>query len=481
MNIYLKNHDYSYEVQSMLQIFFPNLKFILISDLDLGRGYDFIVISEFLSGSNIFETSIVENNVIVRKERAEVVDDNFKRALKISIFRTLCLYTNKVPKWGILTGIRPTKLVYDMLDIKKDKEIVEHLVKTYMVHPEKAELAVTVAKNEKSILNKNNDDGYHLYISIPFCKTKCVYCSFTSFSLDKYEKQGMTDIYVEMLVKELKENAPLFKGRRLKTIYIGGGTPSSITAKQIEEILQTVETYYDLSSLLEYTFEAGRADTITKEKLEVLRKYKVNRISINPQTMKDETLNRINRSHTVQEFLDVYAMILDFGFEVINVDLIFGLVGESYLDFEESLKQVIDLKPHCITIHTLSVKRGAILKDTYGNDEIFESMAEEELRTLPLMGLTKNGYVPYYLYRQKNMIGTSSLENIGFSKPDLECVYNVISMEEIEDVVAFGAGATSKRVFDDMSIERVFNMVSVEEYINRIDEMIERKRDLYTR
>ncbi len=481
MNIYLKNHEYSYEVQSMVQIFFPNIRFNILKEFDLARGYDFIVVSEFLSSSNIFETSIIENNVIARKEQSEVIGENFKRALKISVFKTLSLYTNKVPKWGILTGIRPTKLVYDMLDTKTDKEIAEHLVKTYLVDAEKAELTVTVAKNEKIVLNKNGDKGYHMYISIPFCKTKCVYCSFTSFSLSKYEKTGMTDVYVDMLIKELKENAILFKGKRLKTIYIGGGTPSSIKASQIEEILKTVESYYDLSNLLEYTFEAGRADTITRDKLEVLRKFKVNRISINPQTMKDETLDLINRSHTVKEFLDVYNMILELGFEIVNVDLIFGLVGENYNDFEESLKQVIDLNPDCITIHTLSVKRGAVLKDKYDNSELYEGMAEEDLRTLPLSGLTKKGYIPYYLYRQKNMIGTSSLENIGFSKPNLECVYNVISMEEIEDVVAFGAGATSKRVFEDMTIDRVFNMVSVEEYIDRIDEMIERKRDLYTR
>ncbi|MFV0519501.1 MAG: coproporphyrinogen dehydrogenase HemZ [Lachnospirales bacterium] len=480
MNIFLKNHSYFYEVQSVLQIFFPNIIYNQLENENNFLLYDFLLVSEYIESENSFETIIYEKGKKLNVEKVLIIYKNNKRALKISTYKALCLYSKMTPKWGILTGIRPTKILYNYLDTLEDIELENHLIDNYLIDKEKATLTRIVAKKEKMILEKDKEEGYHMYINIPFCKTKCIYCSFTSFSIDKYEKNGMSSVYVDNLIKELEENSNLFSQRKLKSIYIGGGTPSSIATYDIDKLLKTIEKNYDLSNLLEYTFEAGRADTITFDKLNVLKKYKVNRISINPQTMNNDTLKAINRNHSVEDFLNVYNLIKSLDFEIVNVDLIYGLVGENMKDFKKSLGDVMKLEPESITIHTLSVKRGSTLKDKYDNNEIYKRKEIVDTETLPLNLLFEKEYSPYYLYRQKNMIGNSSLENTGFSKKGFECLYNVISMEETEDIVGFGAGATSKRCFENNRLERTFNVVGVEEYILRIDEMIERKRELFT-
>ncbi len=481
MEIYLKNHKYKYEVQSTLQIFYPNVKFQYIEQYDVNETYEFLVMSKYDNIQNTFETIIIVNGKEESSIIQEVLDDKVKRWLKISIFKALVSYTKYKPKWGILSGIKPTKIVYDLINKNTDEEIIKYLENSYLLSNDKANLTLEVAKKEREVLQKNyseKDDGYHMYIGIPFCKSKCNYCSFTSFKIDKYVNSGQDEVYVNALIKEITETKHLFKYKKLKSIYIGGGTPSSITHNQIEKILQCVVSSFDLSHCVEFSFEAGRADTITIEKLEVLKKYNVNRIAINPQSMNDKTLNVINRTHTVLDFVNCYNMAKSLNFDNINIDLIFGLTSENYDDFLYSVKEVINLNPDSITIHTLAVKRGATIQQKMDNKEIFEEIDFKEVNGLPVDLLKNNDYIPYYMYRQKNMVGTSNFENLGFSKNGKECLYNIITMEEKEDIVAFGAGSTSRKILDG-NVERTFNVTGVEEYILRIDEMINRKKDFY--
>ncbi len=477
MQILLNNHSFSYEVRSILQIFYPNVKYQILNSIYEKNENDFLLVSTMVD--NTFKTDIYYNNSLKSTFTVKVLDKRpIKYYLKISLFKALVMYTNKEPKWGILTGIKPTKIVYDMISQDDDERIISYLQDIYLLDKSKAELTLSVAKREKSVLVENSKvDGYHMYIGIPFCKSKCNYCSFTSFKIDKYTRLGLDEKYISNLIYEISTCSKFFKNRKLKSIYIGGGTPSSISANLIEKLLICINENFDLSSCVEISFEAGRADTITLEKLEVLKKYSITRIAINPQTMNNNTLSKINRNHSIDDFINVYNLAKKCGFDNINLDLIFGLTGETYEDFLYSVDEAVKLNPDSITIHTLSVKRGATIKDSLNNKEIY-NIVDYHHKTLPIKDIEKKGFYPYYMYRQKNMIGDSNFENIGFSKEGKECLYNIVTMEEKEDIVAFGAGATSRKILDD-SVERSFNVTGVEEYINRIDEMITRKKELY--
>ncbi len=482
MLIYLINHNFSYETQSALQIFFPNEKFqISNSSFNLEKNKNFALVSRFCN--NCFTTEIYNQNKILYTSKEKVLNLQLEKYyLRLSIFKCLSKFTNRKPKWGILSGIKPTKIIYDLLDEKDDEFILKYLMETHLLDYSKALLTLEVAKSEKKVLSNNSKcKGYHMYIGIPFCKSKCNYCSFTSFKIDKYVNLGLDEIYVEKLIKEIINTKPLFQEINLKSIYIGGGTPTSISAKQMEKILKCITENFDLSNCKEISYEAGRADTITKEKLLILKKYNVTRIAINPQTMNNSTLEKINRTHSVEDFLNVFNLAKQINFDNINIDLIFGLTGESYNDFLYSVKEVVKLNPDSITIHTLAVKRGASLKEDLSNDEIFKSFNYEDVKQLPIENMKDKGFYPYYMYRQKNMVGGSNFENIGFSKINKECLYNIITMEEKEDIVAFGAGATSRKILKDGSVQRAFNVTGVEEYIERIDEMIQRKVKLYNK
>ncbi|MFV0441364.1 MAG: coproporphyrinogen dehydrogenase HemZ [Lachnospirales bacterium] len=481
MHIFLRNHDFFHATNSVLQIFFSNVRFTNLKEIDLFKGYDFLILVDYVENLNSFETSVIVENNVVTKVTEMCKDTNVKHWLKISMYKCLCLYTNKVPKWGILTGIRPTKKIYKYIDVISDEKIVDMLSEKYLVDKEKARLTIEVARNEQKVLHRLDENGAHIYISIPFCISRCVYCSFTSFSYQKYDKLGLVDKYVDCLIKELKESAYLFKDKKIVTVYVGGGTPTTLSATNIEKMLKAIVENYDLSHLLEFTYEAGRADTFTRDKLVVLKNFGVNRISINPQSMKQETLHAINRTHSIEEFMWAYDLAREFKFPIINVDIIFGLAGENFQDFSNTLKKVLDLNPECVTIHTLAVKKGSALKEFYQSDEIFASISKKEISNLPLSMLVDKYYIPYYLYRQKNMVGNSSLENIGYSKPGCECIYNIISMEETENIIGFGAGAVTKRIFSDNTIDRAFNVSNIHDYVERTDEMIERKVELYTR
>jgi oxygen-independent coproporphyrinogen-3 oxidase len=400
-----------------------------------------------------------------------------KSALKRLLYGLLSQDTGKTLPWGTLTGIRPTKIAMGLIEEgMSDEDTAACMEKEYLVSEKKAKLSVEIAEREKYVLrNIDYQNGYSLYVGIPFCPTTCLYCSFTSYPLGRYGKRA--DEYVAAVEKELAYTAEAFKDKKLNTVYFGGGTPTTLTAEQLDHVLTFIEEHFDFQYLQEFTVEAGRPDSITREKLEVLRKHKISRISINPQTMKQATLDLIGRHHTVDQIRETYYLARELGFDNINMDLILGLPGETIEDVQATMEELKVLKPDNITVHSLAIKRAARLNIFWEQYAHMTMENSDETMAVAADAAASLGMKPYYLYRQKNMAG--NLENVGFAKPGLEGIYNILIMEEKQSIVACGAGATTKAVFPDGRIERADNVKDIEQYLARVDEMIERKRKLY--
>ncbi len=397
-----------------------------------------------------------------------------KNVVKQLFYRMLTERTGHELPWGSLTGIRPTKIALSRLEEGwKEEEIRSFMKKNYLASDEKIDLSIEIAAREKMLLEPlDYDRGYSLYVGIPFCPTTCLYCSFTSYPISKWK--GRTGLYLEALFKEMEYVADKMKGRPLDTIYFGGGTPTALPAEDIDAILTKLDQLFDTENALEFTVEAGRPDSITEEKLRVLRDHGITRISINPQTMNQKTLDLIGRRHTVEMVKEKFLMARELGFDNINMDLIMGLPEEDLDDVRHTLEEIEALRPDSLTVHSLAIKRAARLnmfKEEYGGLKINNTpemiaMSEDCARRL--------GMEPYYLYRQKNMAG--NFENVGYSLPGKACIYNILIMEELQTIAACGAGTTTKVVFPaENRRERCENVKEVEQYISRIDEMIGRK------
>ncbi len=390
--------------------------------------------------------------------------------IKRELYQILSEKTGKTLPWGTLTGVRPTKLIYRETQKGRSKEeIRKELKESFFVSDEKIALATEVAGLEKDLL-RFAERGYSLYIGIPFCPSVCAYCTFSSSRYDS-EKERIGE-YLNALRTELAAIRKIAEGR-LHTIYIGGGTPSALSEKEIEELLTMIEDLFPTEDVLEYTFEAGRPDTITKEKLGIVSSHAVDRISINPQTMKEETLRKIGRSHTVKEIRDAYALARECGFENINMDLILGLPDEDEGDVLRSVEEVCAMSPESITVHSLAYKRASRFFQEMGLSGLrFGNEAEQMDQVYAL--LKQHSYHPYYLYRQKNMRG--NLENVGFAKRGKESLYNCLIMEEIETIYAAGAGATSKFVGRNGAIKRVIAPKDITTYLAAVPALNEKKR-----
>ena len=375
----------------------------------------------------------------------------------------------------MLTGIRPTKIVYSLIEKgMSDEQSAAYLTEHYKVSRRKALLAVSIANKEKMILDKiDYKDGYSLYIGIPFCPTTCLYCSFTSYPIALFKKK--TDMYLDCLIKELQYVSKRFNGKHPDTVYIGGGTPTTLEANQLDRLLTEIENNFDVSEVLEFTVEAGRPDSVDAEKFEVLRKHGIDRISINPQTMNQKTLDLIGRKHTVDDVCRAFSLARSAGFGNINMDIIVGLPGETKEDVCYTLERIKEMKPDSLTVHSLALKRAAklnIKKDDYSGYAIENT---DEIISMTMDYAKDMGLFPYYMYRQKNMAG--NFENVGYSKEGKEGIYNILIMEEKQTITAVGAGASTKLVFPyNGRIERVENVKDVNTYMERIDDMIERKR-----
>ena len=387
-----------------------------------------------------------------------------KRHYKNHLYEVLSTISGKKLPWGSLTGVRPTKFARDLIDRGEVKShlISEILSKDYHVSQDKAKLAVQILKNQRCIIK--NDKLIDLFINIPICPTRCNYCSFISNEL--WTVKDKVDTYLDCVIKELEAVKKLIAEKYyiVRTIYIGGGTPSVLTEKQLERLLAAIGYW-----VTEFTVECGRADTITREKLEILKKYGVTRISINPQTFCESTLKKIGRKTTNQQVLDAYMLAMEYDF-VVNMDIIAGLGEERLRTFKSTIKTLLELYPHNITVHTLSIKNAAQIR----GQEIKNATDVPKMVDFAQQTLLANGYKPYYLYRQKHQLG--GLENVGYFRDDNVCIFNVDSMEDVSSVIAVGAGAISKRVFNlENRIEREPNCKFINDYIDRIDEMIEKK------
>lgn len=399
-----------------------------------------------------------------------------KDEFKAFLYRFLSEKTGKTLPWGNLTGIRPTKIALTMLEQgKSEEEIHRFLREKHFVTKEKAGLGIDIAKREKRILEQlHYEDGYSLYIGIPFCPTTCLYCSFTSYPICSWKER--VGEYLAALEKEIEFTAEIYRDKKLDTIYIGGGTPTTLMPEESERLLKTLEGAFDLTYLKEFTVEAGRADSITKEKLEVLKHHPVTRISVNPQTMKDKTLKLIGRQHTVEQVREAFRLTRETGFDNINMDMILGLPGETKEDVADTVEEIKELSPDSLTVHSLAVKRASRLREWVEKNGISSIRNTDEIMEIAADGAKAMAMKPYYLYRQKNMSG--NFENVGYAKEGKYGLYNILIMEEKQTIVALGAGSISKRIYPDGRIERRENVKEVSQYIERIDEMIERKRVL---
>lgn len=402
-----------------------------------------------------------------------------KKELKKQIYRVMHELTKAELPWGALTGIRPTKLIVTMIEAAPDvtdEEITSFLKENYYVTDEKAALGIQIARREIKLLEKiDYEEGYSLYIGIPFCPTTCLYCSFTSYPIGAYTKKA--DDYVTALLKEISYASARFADRKLNSIYIGGGTPTTLEPEQLDRLLHAVRDSFDFSHNQEFTVEAGRPDSITPEKLAVLLKHGVTRISINPQTMSQKTLDLIGRYHTVEQVKETFQLARKMGFDNINMDFIVGLPGETMEDIRFSMEEVQKLNPDSLTIHSLAIKRAARLNIMREQYKDFTIENNEQIMELCAAAAENMGMTPYYMYRQKNIAG--NMENVGYARTGRAGIYNILIMEEKQTIVALGAGSVTKRIYPDGRIERCANVKDVGQYIDRIDEMIERKENLF--
>ena len=480
----LNKENFEYDVQALVKAFYPEEQVtVLTPETREDRRRE-------MAGKARLKIEIKEDGaeLVLDGEscsfRQEIANRGFKDGFKRFLYNVLSRATGKTLPWGNLTGIRPTKIAYGMLEQgRSDKYILEYYRQNHYVSQEKAELSLEIAKREKKLLSGiHYHGGYSLYIGIPFCPTTCLYCSFTSFPIAGYRE--LVDKYLDCLIREMELMAHGMKGQILDSVYIGGGTPTTLEPEQLDRLLTKLKSLFDFSTVQEFTVEAGRADSITEEKLKVLYAHGVSRISVNPQTMKQETLDVIGRRASVKQVEQAYALARKVGFDNINMDLILGLPGELEADVQHTVDRVVELAPDSLTVHSLAIKRASKLNQWIQENGSAMLHNTDETMAIAAEGARQLGLVPYYLYRQKNMSG--NFENVGYAREGKLGLYNILIMEEVQTIVALGAGSITKKVSrraaDDGSesilIERCENVKEVTLYIEKIDEMIVRKQKL---
>lgn len=408
-------------------------------------------------------------------DRSRKIGKTEKNAIKRFLYGELRKYTGQAPDWGILTGVRPVKMAGEMLEeVQSAANVKEILMEEYCLSPEKADLLLNISSLQTELLGPSPKGAIGLYLGIPFCPTRCIYCSFTS----NQAKDDRIKNYLTALHQEICFTAEEM-GKKTwfpETMYIGGGTPTTLSADDLNDLLAHLHHSFDLTRLREFTVEAGRPDTITFEKLQAMKRWGVGRISINPQSMNDKTLKMIGRTHSPEDIVKAFHLARTAGIPVINADIIAGLPGEDAKDFERTLKILLALEPENITVHTLAVKRASRLKEIESDYHYHQGQRVREMLAVSRKMLSSAGYEPYYLYRQKQMSG--NFENVGYAKPGTEGIYNIRIMEERQTIIALGAGGMSKVYYpEENRLERIANVSNYEIYIERLDEMLQRKTD----
>lgn len=476
MQIIINNHPFRYEMENIARMFFHSKQLEIKYDIFEPVG-DYVLTE--IRDDEIFVKVSAEDKTAENREKLRAKGESQTEwQMAALLYDCLSSLSGKTQKWGLLTGVRPTRLVHRMLDDNKSiPQIREKFINEYKVSEQKFRLLWQTAMAERPIISASQPRDFSLYISIPFCPSRCNYCSFVSASVERFA--SVIPSYVEHLAKEIEFTAEIAKnaGLSLKCVYFGGGTPTTLSANELEFLMGKIGDCFDLSDLNEYTVEAGRPDTVTLEKLLVLKKMGADRISINPQTFNDEVLKTIGRRHTTDETIKAYELAREVGFKTINMDLIAGLSGDSFESFCGSLDRAVGLSPENITLHTLTVKRAADLSQSAKTTfESGESLAEK------MVGASFDyfyggGYAPYYMYRQKGTL--SNLENVGYCKKGHEGYYNIYIMDEVQSILALGAGAVTKlKAPNNQEINRIFNYKYPAEYINGFENIINRKREV---
>ena len=470
MNLYVKNHNFWFELENLTRLFFPNEKINVFKTFDsIEQPYIYTEVSDKVKievSINNFQESLV----------ADKTDDNELTSAQL-LYKLLCQYSGYTQPWGVLTGVRPVKLFRRLCEELGEEGARNKFAYEFYVSKEKLELAELTEKNEKKILNLSRPESFSLYVGIPFCPSRCSYCSFVMSSVERAKK--LIEPYTELLCEEIKATAQIASnlGLRLETVYFGGGTPTTLNAEQLDRVLKTVTNSFDMSTCREFTVEAGRPDTIDKERLCALKENKVDRISINPQTVNDNVLREIGRKHTSEQFFNAFELARKCGFDNINTDLIAGLPTDTLDSFVNSLDSIRALSPECITVHTLCMKRAATLTNIGTTLNREDAETARKMLEYTQKKLTSDEYIPYYMYRQSRMVG--NLENVGWSQKGFESLYNVYVMDETHTILACGSGGVTKLKNNETDyLERIFNFKYPYEYVDRFDELIERKSSI---
>lgn len=470
MNLYVKNHNFHFELENLTRLFFPNEKITVIRDFSEPQPpyiytevSDKITISVNIGSFNKSETAV-----------KKLTDDDNELVSAQLLYKLLCDFTGLTQPWGILTGVRPVKLLRKLAEESNEEQAVKKFLNDFFVSNEKIALSRETEHNERKILELSRPESFSLYVGIPFCPSRCSYCSFVMASIERAEK--LIEPYTKLLCEEIKRTAEIANklGLRLETVYFGGGTPTTLSAEQLDTVLRAVNKSFDMSTCREFTVEAGRPDTIDIAKLFALKENKVDRISINPQTTNDEVLKTIGRKHTAQQFFDAFELARKCGFDNINTDLIAGLPTDTPESFKNSLDSIVKLNAECITVHTLCMKRASRLTTEGVTLDLQQARDAREMLAYTQNILGQNEYIPYYMYRQSRMVG--NLENVGWSKRGFESLYNVYVMDETHTILACGSGGVTKLKRNNPDyLERIFNFKYPYEYIDRFDELIQRK------
>lgn len=470
MNLYVKNHNFHFELENLTRLFFPNEKITVIRDFSEPQPpyiytevSDEITISVNIGSFNKSETAV-----------KKLTDDDNELVSAQLLYKLLCDFTGLTQPWGILTGVRPVKLLRKLAEESSEEQAVKKFENDFFVSNEKIALSRETEHNERKILELSRPESFSLYVGIPFCPSRCSYCSFVMASIERAEK--LIEPYTKLLCEEIKRTAEIANklGLRLETVYFGGGTPTTLSAEQLDTVLRTVNKSFDMSTCREFTVEAGRPDTIDSAKLFALKENKVDRISINPQTTNDEVLKTIGRKHTAKQFFDAFELARKCGFDNINTDLIAGLPTDTPESFKNSLDSIVRLNAECITVHTLCMKRASRLTTEGVTLDLKQARDARKMLAYTQNILGQNEYIPYYMYRQSRMVG--NLENVGWSKRGFESLYNVYVMDETHTILACGSGGVTKLKRNNPDyLERIFNFKYPYEYIDRFDELIQRK------
>ena len=484
MNIYIENHSFHYEIENLVRLFYPNEKLTVSKEIPeiFEEPYIFTSLYENDNNNNITVSARISIDGDVRElsSQVSVTDEGAEKCSEQTmasvLYKLLSEHTGVIQPWGILTGVRPVKLFRRLAAKYGTEKAREYFTERLMVSRKKTDLCALTEGYERRILSMSRPESFSLYISIPFCPTRCSYCSFVSQTIEKARK--LIQPYYEFLCKEIRHTAEITreKGLNLESVYIGGGTPTTLSAEQLSGLISVIRESFELSGCREFTVEAGRPDTIDEEKLFAILNGGADRISINPQTLNDNVLRVIGRKHTSDQTIKAYELARKLGFRHINMDLIAGLPSDTPESFADTLDRIIQLAPESITVHTLALKRSSRL-NMEGRVVMGGTSPAAQMLDYCEKNLNENLYIPYYLYRQSRMEG--NLENVGWSKPGFEGIYNVFVMDETHTIIGCGAGAVTKlKQPGGESLSRIFNYKYPYEYIGGFEEILNRKEQI---